>query len=515
MQRKFITNLFLLLFLNLLIKPFWVIGIEPYLQYKLGNETYGEYFVLFNFSFLLNIILDFGITNFNNKNIAQNNHLLEKHFSGLFLLKVLLGVIYISITIIIGLSVGYSVRYLKLLLLLGFNQFLISMVLYLRSNLLGLHLFKTDSFVSILDRLIMISFCVVLLWTNITGIQMDIMVFVYVQTIAYFITACLAFIVVFRKTPSFSISWNWPFWLMILKKSFPFAVLVLLMTFYNRLDAVMLERLLPEKNNIVFYLIENFKKTAYANYPAVKQVIMHATNTFNGSGAAQAGIYAKGFRLLEAANMIPLLFAMQLLPIFSRMIKYNEKVENLVKLSFTLIITPAIIASSVSYCYSTDLVALINHGVTDSTTVFSILMCCFVAISTTYVFSTLLTANGSLKQLNTMALLGILLNFILNLILIPYFKAVGAAVSSLVTQFFTAAMWTYLCYRTFKFRVNYRLIVVLLLFTGGVITSGILCSNFIKNAYLGIALMCVFSGLWALVTGLISLKSIVRFVKYS
>ena len=130
MQKKFITNLAILLFLNLLIKPFWVLGIEPYLQYKLGNETYGEYFVLFNFSFLLNILLDFGITNFNNKNIAQNNHLLAKHFSGLFLLKILLGVAYIAITIAIGLMVGYDSRYLKLLFLLGVNQFLISMIQY-------------------------------------------------------------------------------------------------------------------------------------------------------------------------------------------------------------------------------------------------------------------------------------------------------------------------------------------------------------------------------------------------
>src|SRR5207253_1003198 len=107
------------------------------------------------------------------------------------------------------------------------------------------------------------------------------------------------------------------------------------------------------------------------------------------------------------------------------------------------------------------------------------------------------------------------LNFVLNLILIPYFKAEGAAVSSLATQFFTAGMWTYLCYRTFKFRLNYRLILVLTLFTGGVIISGILCSNFIKNPYVSIGLMCAFSGVWALVTGLISLKSIMRFLKYS
>src|ERR1700752_1474510 len=294
MQKKFITNLVILISLNLLIKPFWILVIEPSLQYRVGDAAYGEYFVLFNFSFLLNILLDFGITNFNNKNIAQNNHLLAKHFSGLFLLKILLGVIYIAVTIAIGLMVGYSPRYLKLLLLLAVNQFLISMILYLRSNLLGLHFFKTDSIISILDRFIMIGFCALLLWTSITGIYIDIMVFVYTQTAAYLITACLAFIVVFRKTDSFSLNWNWPFWLMILKKSFPFAILVLLMTFYNRLDAVMIERLLPDKNNYVFFLIQKVKHMPYYKLGHVKQTILQAEESLSASGAAQAGIYAKG-----------------------------------------------------------------------------------------------------------------------------------------------------------------------------------------------------------------------------
>lgn len=480
MQKKFVTNLAILICLNLLIKPFWTLVIEPSVQFQVGNEAYGEYFALFNFSFLLNILLDFGITNFNNKNIAQNNHLLEKHFSGLFLLKLLLGVVYIVVTIGIGLAVGYSTRYIKLLFLLGFNQFLISMLLYLRSNLLGLHAFKTDSIISVLDRFIMIGICGLLLWTNFIGVKIDVMNFVYAQTLAYFLATTLAFIVVVRKTEKFTISWNRPFWIMILKKSFPFAVLVLLMTFYNRLDSVMIERFLPA-----------------------------------GEGATQAGIYAKGFRLLDAANMIAYLFSVQLLPIYSRMIKFKENVENLVKLSFTLIITPAIIATAVCWFYRSELVELINHDSTDyASTIFSMLMTCFIAISTTYIFGTLLTANGNLKQLNTMALIGISLNFLLNIILIPQFKAMGAAYSSLATQFFTASVQVFLTYKIFKFKINYRLIIILILFVLGVIGAGFISTKFISNYFVGMAVMCVLSGIWALVTGLISFKSIMRFMKY-
>jgi O-antigen/teichoic acid export membrane protein len=477
-QKKFVKNIAFLIVLNLLIKPFWPLGIEPSVQNAVGNASYGEYAILFNFSFLLNIILDFGVTQFNNKNIAQNNHLLTKHFSSLFSLKLVLGIVYFIVTILLGFLIGYDMRYMKLLTILAVNQFLISMILYLRSSLLGLHLFKTDSFVSVADRVIMIFLCLGLLlrWF---GIEIDIMTFVYTQTIGYLLTAVIAFVTVYYKTDHFTLKWNWPFSLMILKQSFPFAILVLLMTFYNRLDSVMIGYLLPE-----------------------------------GIGAEQAGIYAKAFRLLEAGNMIAYLFSIQLIPVFSRMIKHNENVEQLVKLSFILLVTPALVVSVGCFFYSNELSALINHGVTDSSVEFSILMLCFTAVSTTYIFGTLLTANGNLKQLNTMAIIGICINLILNFILIPHYKAMGSAFSSLITQFFTAGIQIYFAYKIFKFKINYRLIIALLIFIAGLIVFNYASRSITQNWLINFGIMVIFSGLWAFISGLISLKSIFRFLKY-
>ncbi|MES2763912.1 MAG: oligosaccharide flippase family protein [Bacteroidota bacterium] len=477
-QKKFVKNIAFLIVLNLLIKPFWALGIEPEVQNAVGNASYGEYAILFNFSFLLNIILDFGVTNFNNKNIAQNNHLLTKHFSSLFSLKLVLGIIYFIVTVLLGLIIGYDFRFMKLLSLLAVNQFLISMILYLRSSLLGLHLFKTDTFISVADRVLMMLICApfLLLWF---GYKIDIMIFVYAQTTGYALTTIIAFLAVLFKTDHFKLKWNWPFSLMILKQSFPFAILVLLMTFYNRLDSVMLGYLLPE-----------------------------------GEGAEQAGIYAKAFRLLEAGNMVPLLFAMQLIPVFSKMLKQKESVEQLVKLSFILLITPALIVSVGCFFYSYELSGLINHGVTDSEHEFSILMLCFTAVSSTYVFSTLLTANGNLKQLNIMAIIGILINLVLNVILIPNHKALGSAYSSLITQFFTAAIQIYFVYKIFKFKINVRLIIAIVVFIVGIIIFNILSKSFTPMWEVNFTIMVVFCGIWAFVSGLINLKSILRFIKY-
>ncbi|MBK7429569.1 MAG: oligosaccharide flippase family protein [Bacteroidetes bacterium] len=104
----FVTNLGLVLLLNLLIKPYWIIGIDRNVQIAVGTEQYGFYYAIFSFSFILNILLDFGITNFNNKNISQNNHLLSKHLSSIIVLRIMLAVIFALVTFSVGLLIDYT-----------------------------------------------------------------------------------------------------------------------------------------------------------------------------------------------------------------------------------------------------------------------------------------------------------------------------------------------------------------------------------------------------------------------
>ena len=83
MKRKFVTNLILLIFLNVLIKPFWIFGIDIPVQNVVGAANYGFYGSLLNFSMILNILLDLGLTNYNNRNIAQHGHMLKKYLSNI------------------------------------------------------------------------------------------------------------------------------------------------------------------------------------------------------------------------------------------------------------------------------------------------------------------------------------------------------------------------------------------------------------------------------------------------
>lgn len=478
MQKKFIINLAFLLLLNLLIKPFYILGVDAEVLRQVGEEVYGNYFALISFSFLLNIFLDAGITNFNTKNIAQYNHLLRKHFSNIIVVRVLLAFAYLIIISAAGMWLGYSQNQLLLLLVLGFNQVLVAFILYFRSNLAGLHLFVQDSIISVLDRLLLIVFCGVLLWGNVTTQPFDIKWFVYGQTGAYLLTMLVAFILVFRQSGGMRLSWNVPFTYMILKKSAPYALLVLLMSLYYRTDSVMLERMLPD-------------------------------------GAYHAGIYAQGFRFFEAANMIAYLFAALLLPIFSKMIKQKQAVENLLRLSFQLLLSGAVILGITCWFYSRQILEFRYDAVTDQSVLsFGILMLCFIAFCITYIYGTLLTANGSMKWLNILAAAGMIMNITLNFVLIPKYQAFGSASASLVTQILTAAVQVLIVHRVFKFEIDLRYSARFFIFLLGVIGIGFL-SHYITASWLyNMSLMLAFSLTWGLLTKMIALRALTAILRF-
>lgn len=440
MNRKFATNLVFLLLLNFLVKPFYILGIDAEIQNRVGAEGYGLYFSLLGFTFIFSIVLDMGIVNFNTRAISQQPFLVQKYFSKIVSLRIVLAFIYALLALVFGAIIGYNQTEVYMLLWLILNQILAAFTLYFRSNLAGLLLFKYDSIVSVIDRFLLIIVCSILLWGINYTEPFQILWFVYAQTFAYAISAITAFLFLMSKQTLSKINWDNLFSLAIIRQSAPYALLILLMTFYYRADSVMLERMLED-------------------------------------GKIQAGIYANGFRFFEAANNIAFLFASLLLPLFANLLKKKTTVAPLVKLSGSILLPGAILVAITCVFYSQDLIgARYINSTYQSGTVFSLLMIGFVFISSTYIFGTLLTANGNLRTLNKIAFAGVLLNIGLNVLLIPTHKAYGAALASVITQGITAIAQIILCTSYFNLNLNYSLLVRGILFSLLTVALGFLLS---------------------------------------
>lgn len=462
--------------LNLLIKPFWIFGIDITVQNTVGSSEYGFYFALFNFSLLFNIFLDLGITNFNNRNIARHHQLLSKHFSNIIGLKFLLGVLYIFIILIGAFFIDYNERQIKFLFVLAGNQFLLSLIMYMRSNISGLQLFKTDSILSVLDRLLMIIIVGFLLLNFRSSFKIEWLI--YSQSASYIFTSLVVFFIIKAKSIGLKFSFKLQFFLVILKKSYPYALLILLMTSYTRIDSVMIERMLPD-------------------------------------GDTQVGIYAHGYRILDASSQFALLFATLLLPMFAKMLIKKENVTQLVKVSSLLLVIPAvIIAVNFSFFRNDIIYVLYNDHIRESAKVFEILILGFIPISVSYIFGTLLTANGNLKELNIMAGTGVLLNLILNFILIPSLKSYGAALASLITQFVTAIIQVFIARNIFKFKFRLKLLLSVMIFTLWIILSAYISHTYIISRPIAFIATLIIGILSAFAFKLIDLKMLYQILRY-
>jgi O-antigen/teichoic acid export membrane protein len=420
MQRTFLVNLALVLVLNLVVKPFYILGIDAGVQDAVGPATYGTYAALLSLGFLLNILLDLGITNYNTRHIARHTEQMGEHVGGMTGMRIALALLYGACIMGTGVLLGYRGEQLTILAWLALNQALVATILYLRSNIAGAHYFRTDSLLSVLDRVLLIGMVGWLLWGRGTGVPFRIEWFVWAQTLAYGTTALVALAVVLRISGGVRPGWSLAFARKVLRESFPYALLVLLMTFYYRIDTLMIERLLDD-------------------------------------GPYHAGIYYQGFRVFEAFNMLGYLMAALLLPMFSRLLvgggEGHDELQRLASLAFRLVLAGALAVAVFGSMRAQEVMDLLYASDTGrAAPVFTLLIWSFVAVCTTYVFGTLLTAGGELRTLNVLAGSGALFNIALNLVLVPRFQAEGAAWASLFTQLLTALAQLVLAVRVFDLR---------------------------------------------------------------
>ena len=409
-----------MVFLNLLVKPFSIFGIDATIQNRVGAAEYGLYFTLLNVSFLFNIVLDLGINNFTTKNIAQYPHIVSRYMGKLLSFRVLLFLFYTTITLLLGLILDFGIRSFTLLFFLVINQFLVVLIAYFRSHFSGFLFFKTDALISVLDRLLLIVFCgFVLLRTD----EFKIEWFIWIQTICYTLTTIIAFLLLLKQIGIPQFSWNWMFSRAIIKKSLPYAVLILLMMIYSRSDVIFLERLHP-------------------------------------NGNYEAGVFAQGFRLVDALFLFGMIFSNLLFPMFSKLLVSHQSIIPLLKTSANLLIGGSILVVAFCFFNSEFILTLIyKNNIQESIPSFKWLILSFIGMCFSLIFGTLLTAQGSLKILIISSLFTIVINIGLNFLLIPSLGAEGASIAAFSSQTFVAIIQFVYCAKMFHFRFTFKILM--------------------------------------------------------
>lgn len=428
MRKKFALNLAILIGANLLIKPFWIFGIDRVVQNTLGAEKYGLYFAVFNYSLLFSVLLDLGLNNFNNRAISRVPSRIGQYFGNLFTLKISLSAIYFLFTLSAAFWSGFNKEKLEILCLLLINQILLTLILFFRSNLQALQRFKADSFISVADKLLAIGFCAAIIWFHIY--ELSIVSFIIAQTAALFFTCVVAGVLVGKQAGFLFSFWDKKFRLKIFRSTFPYALLGFLMTVYGRIDAVLLDNLLGE------------------------------------NGAYQAGIYAASFRIFDAANQFGFLFSTILLPLFAANFKQQKKNSELMQFGLQSIIIFAVGVSAICVVWSKFLLQLLYHQSGEEwQLVFVFTMLAFIPASLIYIMGTLLTAKGAIYTLCKISVAGVFFNFFANYFSIPVFGAVGSAATAFATNILVCLLHIFAVRKQTKVTMPLKFVASLLVFT--------------------------------------------------
>lgn len=397
----FFKSLGYLLFLNLLIKPVWIFGVDRQVQNVVGHEAYGQYFALLSLTLVLSFFADAGLTQMVNRQVASG-----QQFGVAQLLRIKLSLIAGYLLLVALFAAVAAIDDWYLLALVACVQALTSFYVFLRHLVTAHQLFATDAFLSVIDKILMVAIFMPLLYTSLFDVTVSLPFFLHVQIGCTATAIAMALAVIIKKRLLQQGEQGGATGIAI-RSVLPFALIILLMSAHNRMDGFMLERLRQD-------------------------------------GAHQAGLYAAAYRLLDAGNMIGYLTASFLVPFMAKHLANKQLIQATVLSARFLLLLAGGVASVFVIVFANETIALLYPTLTvEGVPVLQACMAVLPAYLLLHIYGSVLTAAAQLKSFIFLLALAVAVNLLLNLWLIPLHGARGSCIAALVSQY-AAALGCYI-----------------------------------------------------------------------
>ena len=194
-------------------------------------------------------------------------------------------------------------------------------------------------------------------------------------------------------------------------------------------------------------------------------------------GGYESGIYEYGYRFLDAFNMVGYLFAALLLPMYASNYKDNRIINELIDIGLRFMVLITFVGATAAITYRNEIMSWAHSEATPYYGEIMIyLMLSFIFLSIAYIFGSLIVASNKLKNLNILLLGGVVLNFLLNMYLIPNDHALGAAKATFITQALMSIGQIVLVYQLINVKISSRLLLSIAVF-------GLLCALIFGSIY--------------------------------
>jgi O-antigen/teichoic acid export membrane protein len=210
-----------------------------------------------------------------------------------------------------------------------------------------------------------------------------------------------------------------------------------------------------------------------------------------------------------------LIFSFILLPMFSTMIRKKENISPLLRLSSISLMVPSFAIFGGVYLFTVMIYFIysIPKVLQYHANVFQYLVISFIGLCFSYTFGALLTAKGYLRELNRMALVAVVISSVLNIILIPRYQVIGAAIANASSQVFAIFFHIIVATKRFKLRVDVALIIKVVLFIAATLGFAFILSNHVTNWIAGLLIISGFSLIFAASIKLLKLSFLINLIK--
>jgi len=381
----------------------------------LGKEDFGSYSLVLAFLSIFNILADLGLYSLMTREISRPEADEKKIASNIFSLRIVVLLISLVIAVLLIWLFPYPSK-VKIGVIIGSFSFL-----FLSSSQVLMGIFqkylRTDkaALAEVIGRIFQLALVAYFIFADFG--------FFFIL-VALVISSGLIFLLNFifaRQHIPISLSFDKEYWKKIIKTTLPIAVSIVLTLIYFKIDSV--------------FLSLNFINRSSSN-PIV-----------------DVGIYNIAYKVLEGIIFIPSMFVGLIMPLLSEFaFSHRDKFKKIFQKSLDIIIIFAIPAVIGIFFLSSPIVRLIGgENFNESVFILQILSFAIGLIFLGTLFGNSIIALNKQKTGAWIYFSGMLFNIITNLIFIPKYSYLGAAITTVFTEFLVTLLMFILIWKTISY----------------------------------------------------------------
>lgn len=372
----------------------------------LGPYQYGQFQFVLSYVTLFGVVIDFGIQQYITKKMSEDRSQAKKYFQNFFAVEVVLSALVYTAMIVTAKVNGYEPTVFKAIAVAGFGVAIHGLVYPFLSVITAFYDLKKAAFLNFLSSIINVAMILITISVG-GGIVM-----LTLQQVIYATLAVGIYYFIIQKhigKPEILkglLSLDWPLIRIIFKAAIPFAMLVGFSTVYNRIDVILITKIL---------------------------------------GYAQTGLYSAAYKFFDLLAFFPAVVSHALYPLFSSLMAEGktEEIGQILEKYLRFLTALALPIGVGGSLLAVPIIGILSPEFKEAAPILAILVWAPAILFMYIIFNSLV-----ISQLTKFAMvitgINVVINVVGNIILLPHYGIKGAAVMTLVSEFIQGAVYFFL-----------------------------------------------------------------------